>query len=283
MKIIQAERDREILSLNNQLLSSFLEKFIRDELSWRGFSKAVVALSGGIDSAVTAALACRALGAENVYCVNMPHTVSSSESSLHAKLMADFLGTPYEVVDISPMVEGYAAQLSEISPRRKGNVMARARTIVGFDKSEQYGALHLGTGNKTERLFGYYTWHDVSDAAPINPLGDLYKTQVFGLAEYLEIPLEIRKKAPTADLEAGQTDENDLGITYAKADVILEHYLKGYTDTYIAELGFTDAEIARVKGLVNRTHWKRHLPSSAVVSTTAIHEFYLRPLDFRLA
>jgi NAD+ synthase len=144
-----------------------------------------------------------------------------------------------------------------------------------------YHALPLGTGNKTERLFGYFTWHG-DDAPPINPLGDLYKTQVWALAAYLGVPEAIVKKPPTADLEPGQTDEADLGLKYARADVILEHYLKGYPDAYIERLGYTKKEIRRVKELVNKTHFKRHLPTVAVVSNTAIHEFYLRPLDFRI-
>ncbi len=282
LKVIEAAPGREVLELNYPLVAEFLTRFIAEELEWRGYSRAVVANSGGVDSATTIALAVRALGPRNVFTVFMPHAISRPESAEHARLVAEYYGTPYEVVDITPMVEGYAAQTPGITPRRLGNVMARARTIVGFDKGEQYNALHLGTGNKTERLFGYYTWHDVADTGPIAPLGDLYKTQVWGLAEYLGVPEVVRGKPPTADLEAGQTDESDLGISYRRADVILEHYLKGYPDAYIVGLGYTEAEVARVKSLVNKTHWKRHLPTNAVVSTTAIHEFYLRPLDFRL-
>lgn len=282
LQVIEAVPGHEVLELNYPLVASFLERFIREELGWRGFHKAVVASSGGVDSALTVALAARALGPENVHTIFMPHAISRPESREHAELVAKTFGVHYEVLDITAMVEGYAAQVPGLTARRKGNVMARARTIVGFDKSEAYGALHLGTGNKTERLFGYYTWHDVADTGPINPLGDLYKTQVWGLAEYMGVPETIRGKPPTADLEVGQTDESDLGITYRKADVILEHYLKGYPDAYIVRMGYSEAEVERVKRLVNKTHWKRHLPAVAVVSTTAIHEFYLRPLDFRL-
>lgn len=282
MRVIEAVPGHEVLELNYPLVAEFLQRFLREELGWRGFHKAVVASSGGVDSALTVALAARALGPENVYTIFMPHAISRPESREHAELVAQTFGVHYEVVDITAMVEGYAQQVPGLSARRKGNVMARARTIVGFDKSEEYGALHLGTGNKTERLFGYYTWHDVADTGPINPLGDLYKTQVWGLAEHLGVPEVIRGKPPTADLEVGQTDESDLGIAYRRADVILEHYLKGYPDAYIVRMGYSEAEVERVKRLVNRTHWKRHLPAVAVVSTTAIHEFYLRPLDFRL-
>ena len=158
--------------------------------------------------------------------------------------------------------------------------MARARMIVLFDKAEAYKALPLGTGNKTERLFGYFTWHG-DDTPPVNPLGDLYKTQVWGLARFLGVPQAVVEKVPTADLIPGQTDEGDLGVRYLRADVILEHYLKGYPDAYIESLGYTQEEIGRVKERVNRTHWKRALPTVALLSSTAIGEFYLRPLDYR--
>jgi len=282
VRIIEAVPGQEVLELNYPLVGDFLVRFIREELAWRGFKRAVVALSGGVDSALTLALGVQALGPQNVYAVYMPHAISRPESREHAELVAGMYGVSFEVVDITAMVESYAEQVPDITPRRKGNAMARARTIVGFDKAEQYGGLHLGTGNKTERLFGYYTWHDVADTGPINPLGDLYKTQVWGLAEHLKLPQAVVKKPPTADLEAGQTDEGDLGIAYRRADVILEHYLKGYPDDYITKLGYTEAEVARVKSLVNSTHWKRTIPTVAVISTTAIGEFYLRPLDFRL-
>lgn len=282
MKIIESVPGREVLELNYELVADFLSRFVAQELAWRGFNKALIALSGGVDSAVVLALAVRALGAQNVYAVYMPHAISRPESYQHAQLVAEHYGVGLQSIDITPIVEGYAQQVPNITARRKGNAMARARTIVGFDLAEAYAALHLGTGNKTERLFGYYTWHDVADTGPINPLGDLYKTQVWGLAEALGVPSVVVHKPPTADLEADQTDENDLGIAYRKADVILEHYLKGYPDDYIVRLGYSPAEVQRVKSLVNKTHWKRALPTVAVVSTTAIHEFYLRPLDFRL-
>ena len=281
MKIVRGIPNHEVLDLNYPLVAAALERFIREELAQRGYAKAVVAASGGVDSSVTLALAARALGPENVHALSLPHRDSSPESVAHARLAAERFGVALETVDITPMVEGYSEQTPDLTPRRKGNVMARARMIVTFDKSEQYHALPLGTGNKTERLFGYFTWH-ADDSPPVNPLGDLYKTQVWGLAEHLGVPDEIVHKAPTADLEPGQTDEADLGVRYRRADVILEHYLKGYPDDYITGLGYTPEEVALVKRRVNRTHYKRHLPAVALVSSTAIGEFYLRPLDFRL-
>ncbi len=281
MKKIKGAPGGETLALDLAVTTDFLVRFIQKELAWRGYEKALVAVSGGVDSATTLALAARALGPEKVHAVALPHKESSPESLAHARLAAKTFGVKLEVIDITAMVEGYAEQRPDLTPYRKGNVKARARMIVLFDLSMAYHALPLGTGNKTERLFGYFTWHG-DDSPPINPLGDLYKTQVWALAEHLGVPEEIVNKPPTADLEPGQTDEADLGLKYARADVILEHYLKGYPDAYIERLGYTKEEIRRVKELVNKTHYKRHLPTVAVVSNTAIHEFYLRPLDFKI-
>ncbi len=281
MKKLYGVPGGEVLELDYPAVADYLVQFLRRELAWRGFSKGLVAVSGGVDSATTLALAARALGPENVRALALPHAESAPESLADARLAAEAFGVPFEVIDITAMVEGYARLRPDMTPHRKGNVKARARMIVLFDLSVAYHALPLGTGNKTERLFGYFTWHG-DDAPPINPLGDLYKTQVWGLAKELGVPEKIIKKPPTADLIPGQTDEEDLGLSYARADVILEHYLKGYPDRYIEGLGFSPAEIRRVKELVNKTHYKRHLPTVAVLSSTAINEFYLRPLDFRI-
>lgn len=280
--ILRAEgRPRKSLKLELPVTTDFLVAFLRDEVGRRkGFSRVVVPLSGGIDSAVTIYLAVRAFGAENVHALRLPYRTSNPDSLAHAQLVIDDLGVPSETVDITGMVDGYAASVSSMTPHRKGNIMARARMVVAFDKAAELGAVHLGTGNKTERLFGYYTWHDVADAAPVNPLGDLFKTQVRALAEYLGVPEEISRKPPSADLVVGQSDEADLGISYGRADTILIHHLAGFEDPYIQGLGFSEAEIALVKGLVAKTHWKRELPVSATLSSTAIGEFYLRPVDY---
>ncbi len=282
LPILRAEgRPRKSLDLDLPVTTDFLVAFLRDEVTRRkGFERVVVPLSGGIDSAVTIYLAVRAFGAENVHALRLPYRTSSPDSLAHAQLMIDDLVVPAQTVDISGMVDGYAALESTMTPHRLGNVMARARMVVAFDKSAELGAVHLGTGNKTERLFGYYTWHDVADAAPINPLGDLFKTQVRALAEHLGVPEEVTRKPPSADLVVGQSDENDLGISYGRADTILIHHLAGFEDAYIQGLGFDEAEIKLVRGLVAKTHWKRELPVSAVVSSTAINEFYLRPVDY---
>jgi NAD+ synthase len=283
LEIIKPSTRGESIELNYPLVERFLIEFLQEEVTRvKGFTRVVLGLSGGVDSAVVAALSVKAFGAQNVYAIRMPHQQSSPSSLSDAKIVADALGIHLDTIDITDMVEGYCQQIPEISPRRKGNVMARARTIVGFDKAEALGGIHLGTGNKTERLFGYYTWHDIADTGPVSPLGDLLKTQVWGLARHLALPGVVIDKAPSADLEVGQTDEADLGISYRKADVIIHHYLKAYPERYIESLGFTPEEIALVKRKINATHWKRALPIHAMVSSTAIHEFYLRPVDFRL-
>ncbi len=282
LPILRAEgRPRKSLELDLEVTTNFLVAFLRDEVTRRkGFSRVIVPLSGGIDSAVTAYLAARAFGPENVLALRLPYKTSHADSLAHAQLVIDDLGLPAETVDITGMVDGYADLVPSMTPLRKGNVMARARMVIAFDKAAELGAVHLGTGNKTERLFGYYTWHDVADAAPVNPLGDLFKTQVRALAPYLGVPEAISAKPPSADLVVGQSDESDLGISYERADAILIHHLSGFEDAYIETLGFTAAEIELVKGLVAKTHWKRALPIQALVSSTAIGEFYLRPVDY---
>ncbi len=151
--------------------------------------------------------------------------------------------------------------------------------IALFDRSAALAALPIGTGNKSERLLGYFTWH-ADDTPPVNPLGDLFKTQVFALARHLGVPDAIVNKAPTADLVAGQTDEGDFGITYARADMILHWLLHGFPPEKIQALGYRPEEVDLVRGRLDSTHWKRRLPTVAVLSGTAINEFYLRPVDY---
>jgi NAD+ synthetase len=247
----------------------------------RGFTRALVALSGGVDSAVTAALAARALGPENVIGLSLPYRSSSADAKAHAQLVARQLKIKLETVDITAAVDGFYANDTSADATRRGNVMARMRMIVLFDLSAKYRALPLGTGNKSERLLGYFTWHG-DDSPPVNPLGDLYKTQVWALARHLGLPSEVVEKPPTADLVAGQTDEGDLGITYERADRILHGLLTGLETDEIVALGFTPIEIRVVRDRLEGTHWKRQLPTVAMLSSTTIGESYLRPVDFGL-
>ena len=268
------------LAIDGAMTAKWLEAFLHDELRVRrNIGRAVLGLSGGIDSAVVAYLCARALGPRNVHAIRMPYRTSSADSLHDAQLVIDELGIDAQTIEISDAVEGYLRQAPDADARRKGNVMARMRMLTLFDQSAKLGALPIGTGNKTERLMGYFTWH-ADDTPPVNPIGDLFKTQVWALARYLNVPVQVIDKAPSADLEANQTDESDLGITYAKADGILSLILAGYRDATIAIRGFTAQEVALVRQRVDSTHWKRHLPTTALVSGTAINEFYLRPVDY---
>jgi NAD+ synthetase len=269
------------LAIEPELTRRWLVEFIRDELSRRrGFTRAVLGLSGGVDSSVVAYLAAEALGPENVIGVRMPYSRSSVESREHAALVAKATGIEMRTVDISDAVDGLTRAIGgSTTPARQGNIMARTRMITLFDLSEACGALPLGTGNKSERLLGYFTWH-ADDSPPINPLGDLLKTQVWALARHLGVPEEIVAKPASADLITGQTDEGDFGISYARADLILHWILLGYRNEEIVARGFTDDEVALVRKRLDSTHWKRKLPTVAMVSQTAIGEYYLRPVDY---
>ena len=260
--------------------AQWITAFLRDELVVRrNIPRAVIGLSGGVDSAVTAFLCARALGAHNVFGIRLPYATSSPSSLEDAQTVVDALGIHCRTIDITAAVEGYLQYEPEAGARRRGNVMARTRMLVLFDQSAKLDALPIGTGNKTERLLGYFTWH-ADDTPPINPIGDLFKTQVWALARYLGVPRAIVEKAPSADLEENQTDESDLGITYARADAILSQLLLGYSDVQLVERGFSGDEVSLVRRRVDGTHWKRHLPTTAMLTNTAINEFYLRPVDF---
>ncbi|HUX33913.1 MAG TPA: NAD+ synthase [Gemmatimonadaceae bacterium] len=267
------------LAIDAALTEQWLVEFLRDEVRQRRYTKALVGVSGGVDSAVTAYLAVRALGAENVIGVRMPYRTSSPQSSAHGQLVIDALGIEGRTVDISPAVDGYLQTAPDADAQRRGNVMARMRMIALFDLSARDHAIPLGTGNKTERMFGYFTWH-ADDAPPVNPLGDLFKTQVWALARHLGVPDAIVNKPPTADLVVGQTDEGDFGISYAKADEILNWLLCGYSVADLVARGYDAAEVGLVEARVARTHWKRKLPTVAMLSPTAIGESYLRPVDY---
>src|SRR5467141_1592368 len=278
--VAKREAEQDPLAIDPELTRKWLVSFLKDEVvRRRGFKKGLVGLSGGVDSALTAFLAAEALGKENVIGVRMPYRTSSPESLEHAQLVIDKLGIPSLTIDISDAVDGYLKQVGDADPHRLGNVMARERMIVQFDLSAKHRALPLGTGNKSERLLGYFTWH-ADDAPPVNPLGDLFKTQVWALARHVGVPEVIVTKPATADLIHGQTDEGDFGISYPKADRILYYLIRGMRPDEIVARGFTPAEVELVRGRLDSTHWKRRLPTVAVMSQTAIGEFYLRPVDY---
>src|ERR1043166_3037547 len=268
------------LAIDAELARQWLVSFLKDEVvRRRGFTKGIVGISGGVDSSLTAFLAVEALGKENVIGVRMPYRTSSPESLEHAQLVIDRLGIQSLTVDISAAGDGDLSQVGGADPTRRGNVMARERMIVLFDLSAKYRALPLGTGNKSERLLGYFTWH-ADDTPPVNPLGDLFKTQVRALARHVGVPEVILRKPPTPDLVPGQTTEGDYGISYDKVDRILYYLIRGMKPAEVVARGFTPEEVAKVAGRLESTHWKRRLPTVAMMSQTAIGEFYLRPVDY---
>ena len=279
----KGEEPEDPLHIDAELAHKWLVSFLKDEIvRRRGFTKGLVGVSGGVDSSLTAFLAAEALGKENVIGVRMPYRTSSPESLSHAQLVIDTLGIESVTVDITPAVDGYLAEAQRFGdpdPTRRGNVMARERMIVLFDLSAKYKALPIGTSNKSERLLGYFTWH-ADDTPPVNPLGDLFKTQVRVLARHVGVPEVILRKPPTPDLIPGQTTEGDYGISYDKVDRILYYLIRGMKPAEVVARGFTPEEVAKVAGRLESTHWKRRLPTVAMMSQTAIGEFYLRPVDY---
>ncbi len=268
------------LNINTALARRILVSFVHDEIVRTGLKRAVVALSGGIDSALTCLLAVEALGPENVLAVRMPYATSSPESLSHAALVVAQTGVECETFEITGMVEPLLATLPPEANQRAGNVMARARMIVVYDRSAATNALVVGTGNKTEILLGYTTLYGDS-ASALNPLGDLYKTQVRQLAAALNMPQPILDKAPSADLWEGQTDEGELGFTYAHVDQLLYLLIdQRYTPAEAIEAGFEPAFVERVTTRVRQNQFKRMLPVIAKLSNRTIGYDFLFGRDW---
>lgn len=266
------------LTLNTDLARKILTGFIHSAITRVGFSRAVLGLSGGIDSALSCYLAAESLGPENVLAVLMPYKTSSPESLEHAQMMVEALGVQSLTVPITEMVDPLFERFPDAGHLRRGNAMARARMIVLYDQSEAFQGLVVGTGNKTEILLGYTTLYGDS-ANALNPLGDLYKTQVRQLARAMGVPDMVVDKAPTADLWAGQTDEGELGFTYAEVDELL--YLlvdQRYSPADCVEAGFSQAFVDVVVSRIRRYHFKRVLPPIAKLTNRTVgYDFlYLR-------
>ncbi len=266
------------LTINTRLARKILAGFIHSEISRAGFSRAVIGLSGGVDSALSCCLAAEALGPENVLAVRMPYKSSSADSLAHAQQVIEATGVLSLTIPITEMVAPLFERFPEMSNMRKGNAMARARMIVLYDQSEAFGGLAVGTGNKTEILLGYTTLYGDS-ACALNPLGDLYKTQVWQLAREIGVPAEIVAKPPSADLWAGQTDEGELGFTYAQVDQLL--YLlvdQRYRPEDCVEAGFEERFVRQVIERVRRNQFKRLLPPIAKLTNRTVgYDFlYLR-------
>ena len=258
------------LTVNTGLLRKILVGFVADEVHKVGVRKAVLGLSGGIDSALVAFIAAEALGPENVHAICMPYKSSNPESETHARLVAQACGINFSVIPITPMVDAYFNTFPEADNMRRGNKMARERMTILFDHSALLSALVLGTSNKTELLLGYGTLHG-DMASALNPIGDLYKTQVWQLSAEMGVPSAVIEKQPSADLWAGQTDEEELGFTYRQVDELLGRMVdqRLNRDELIAA-GFAAEFIDTVYGKIQNSHFKRRLPVIAKVSNRTI-------------
>ena len=266
------------LSIDTELARTILTGFIKTEITRSGFNRAVLGLSGGIDSALACYLAAEALGPENVLAVRMPYKTSSQDSLDHAQLVIDALGVQALTIPITEMVDPLINRFADMENRRKGNIMARERMIILFDQSEAFKGLVIGTGNKTEILLGYSTLYGDS-ACAINPIGDLYKTQVRQLSKAMGMPQALVDKAPSADLWVGQTDEGELGFTYEEADKLLYLLIdQRYKPEECVEAGFSEAFVRGVMQRVRKNQFKRVLPPIAKLSNRTMgYDFlYLR-------
>ena len=269
------------LSLDPKETAQLLEGFIRSEVERTGRRRVVIGLSGGIDSALAARLAVGAFGRSGVVGILMPYASSSPSSVTDAHALVGHLGILAERCDITPMVKGFIEAAGTPDRRRLGNVMARCRMTVLYDRSEEHEALPLGTSNKTELLLGYGTLHgDLASA--LNPLGDLYKTQVRALSAALGLPRAILAKPPSADLWPDQTDEADLGFSYDEVDRILALLVDARASIEtIVGMGYAKKTVTRVLRLVERSQFKRALPVIAKVSTRSIGWDFRYPRDWK--
>jgi len=269
--VIRREQVAGRLVLNAPLAVAVLASFIRDAAEASGLPGVVVGLSGGIDSALSAALAVQALGAERVHGFVLPYRTSSPDSAQHACALAEHLGIACRTLEISPMVDAYFTLEPEASADRRGNKMARERMAILFDMAKKLDALVLGTSNKTEILLGYSTVFG-DNASSLNPLGDLYKCQVRQLSRHLNLPSEVVEKVPSADLWPGQTDENELGFSYEMADEVL--YLlfdQGLRPAEVVDRGYDEDVVGRIVSLEQRFRYKRRLMLIARISGSAVN------------
>ena len=268
------------LLLNAEHALNVLDRFIQDEVHRVGFERVVIGLSGGVDSALSTYLAVRALGREKVHVVLMPYKTSAMSSADDALEVVRDLDLSYELFEITPMADAFFESSPEMSRLRKGNIMARLRMITLYDRSQRDHALVLGTSNKTESLLGYTTLFG-DNASAINPLGDLYKTQVWQLSKEVGVPSAILNKAPSADLWAGQTDEAEMGLEYRDVDKLL-HYMVDLREPDVALLarGFASEFIAKVRKMIVRAQFKRRPPVIAKIGSRTINVDFRYPRDW---
>ena len=253
------------LDLNLKDVHNELVKFLRENFKKAGFSKAVLGLSGGIDSALVAYLLRDALGKENVLAIMMPYKSSNPDSLNHAKLVVEDLKINAKSIEITDMIDAYFKNEKEASSLRMGNKMARERMSILFDYSSKENALVVGTSNKTEVYLGYSTQFGDS-ACALNPIGDLYKTNIWDLSRYLKIPNELIEKKPSADLWEGQTDEQEMGLTYKEADQVLYRMLEeNKTVEEVLAEGFNKDLVDNIVRRMNRSEYKRRMPLIAKI------------------
>lgn len=267
------------LRIDEALVRRMLVSFLRDETAKAGMGRVVIGLSGGVDSAVVAALAALAFGPDRVTALFMPYRTSAPASRVDARLVAEAFGIALGEIDITPQIDAYMQRMPEADRVRIGNKMARERKSIEYDRSWP-DALVLGTSNKTELLLGYGTqFGDLASA--LNPIGDLYKTQVRELATELGVPAQVVAKAPSADLWEGQTDEGELGFGYAEADLILYALVdRRLRPEDLVARGFDGELIARIRERVRKSHFKRVMPLIAKVSLRTIGHDFLYPRDW---
>ncbi len=265
------------LAIDTDVARRVIGEFIRGQLRQAGFDRLVLGLSGGIDSALVAYLATEAIGAEHLLCVLMPYRTSAPASRADAEEVVRRLGCASELVDISPMVDGFYGPETDASALRRGNFMARMRMAVLYDRSVTWGGLVVGTGNKTESLIGYTTLFG-DNACAFNPIGDLYKSQVRQVAAAMGVPDQILRKAPSADLWPGQTDEAEAGFDYPTLDRLLFWRIdKRRSIDEVESLGFPREMVERVDRMVASSEFKRQVPPIAKLGPRTAGVDYLYP------
>lgn len=267
------------MKINEPFVEKILTEFIKAELNKFNYRRGIIGLSGGLDSAVCVFLAVRALNPTNVFALILPYGQSFSRDVEDAQELAQLLGIKSKTIDTSPMVDAYFSRYPTQSRIEKGNKMARERMSILYDFSCREKALILGTSNKTELLLGYGTIHG-DMACAINPLGDLYKTQIRQLAQYLGVPGKIQKKTPSAGLWTGQTDEKEIGLTYDEIDKILFQLVdKRIPQKDVVASGFEKKTVERIVRLIKNSEFKRKLPPIPKISSRTIGHDFLYPYD----
>jgi NAD+ synthase len=279
-RVDPSEQVFEPLAINSELVRGILVGFIRNEVRKVGFERVILNLSGGVDSSLVAILAVDALGKDNVRALFLPYTTSDPRSRSHALEVTAQLGIDQLEIDITPQIDAYFSRFPDADPVRRGNKMARERMTIAYDQSWAWRALVIGTSNKTELLLGYGTiYGDMASA--LNPIGDLYKTQVWELADALGVPRSIVQKAPSADLWAGQSDEVELGFQYRLVDRLLYYLVdQRYSIGEVKQLGFEPGFIEQTIKRIRDNQYKRRLPLIAKLSSRTIDRDFRYPRDW---